>query len=75
MDLFKENIDLLKQQNVDLQRRMLEANKASKQDTESSKLCVALRSDNENMAKELFRIEKLNKQLREKVLKVKNKMS
>lgn len=32
MDLFKENIDLLKQQNFDLQKRLLDANKPSKKE-------------------------------------------
>lgn len=35
----------------------------------------ALRSDNENMARELCRLEKLNKQLRDKVIKSKQKIA
>lgn len=40
-----------------------------------NKMFQSLRSDNENMAKELLRLEKLNKSLREKVLKLKSKMT
>ena len=32
-----------------------------------------LRADNEGMAKELLRLEKVNKELREKVIRLKNK--
>lgn len=64
MDLFRENIKLLKEQNHDLQKK-----------GQLNQLFSELRQDNESMAYELKRLEQVNKGLRSKVHKYKEKIA
>ena len=87
MELFKENITLLKEQNRGLQKKLLHQNQKPGQDLKAengpykasqdqiSQLFNELRSDNESMAKELRRLEDLNKGLRDKIIKYKSKIT